>query len=1045
MYINRMLLLSMTLLCVATSALAEKEISVPANQPYVDTGLDIKEGDALHIAASGEIEISDWAYLGRDGYDWRVSPLGSYRCEKSAKDQAFPLPVMQKGPAPCYCLIGKIGERGAPFFVGKDYRGSAKATGRLYLGINDVTFADNKGAFTAAISTGEDVRPVKQAKDDVVFSAKELPLGAPVPNADVVLLYVDGLRYDVLREMAEAGHLPTIKSLFFDGGVDFVNAFTGFPSSTLASNSTLYTGVFPNRSGVKGNNYFDRKRRKGDTYLKPFGPPVAAEEHRPTGVHRLGVELKKLALRPFPSAYKQYAEKRKGDVPLIEDYLHERGMLYCTAAQPILPQSPPDSYEVDASTVVPPFRFHKASDYMDEVHARFAKGRVIQGDARVMNFWFPSLDSTCHSSPRAQFGGGRKALALMDKWVSDIVDELKKKKMWDRTYMFLFADHGTMGGGHTILQKVDPARDFFYKPISRARADGQITGDSGMGCNVRWYDDAYRRKERKNGGYVFIDYGEGESRVYLPYKDVDSGKWLDRNNLYDLTHYKIAPGVKEVDLIGRILSWDMHGQNLFPETISDRPIAQILVKLDSRRIAVFGQGGAQAVIERKPAEGGRFTYRYVPAQGITCAADGVVAYASAESADPFGHLKAGIPLSWLAEYHGERDWLEKTKYLQYPDAVVAISNQMFWDGHMAEREQRYSPDMVLCANRGWSLEKPDKPSGGHGYLFYESMHVPFLVTGPNVRKGIIVSDAVRSADLAPTVLSLIGAEPDYARFDGKVLSGFLEGEGEKETARSGASAKDILARLPYGQDKQLYTDLVMEYQRRLDAKTPPALIPDRRYKGHDWDKPTDIHNIAADIFGVLNREVLTDLDNVIDVAVPGDKKRPINRGLDKLVEGYDKLPDSVPKERVRELFHALRIREVTIGEVPSAVFANVTGVAGRGTAYRATLLLKWLEDVFSDMDHLILYPIRDKNVKVVSNVNYGLEGARVALQKLSWGLAHYIGSAVYEGIMHVEKFDEKVVRGVKGQEEPVAEPLAPQAAPPEQPAGMAAAGETSHP
>jgi len=594
-------LLCMAALCMnlcSTHAIAAKELSVPASQPYLDTGLDIREGDPLRITATGEIEISDWAYFGRDSYDWHVSPLGTYRCEKSARDKTFPLPVIDKGPVPCYCLIGKIGEGGAPFFIGREYHGTATATGRLYLGINDVTFSDNKGSFTATIMTGEEARRAEQKKDDIAFSAGELPPGNPVPNANVVLLYVDGLRYDVLCEMAEAGHLPTIKSLFFDGGTDFINAFTVFPSSTLASNSTLYTGVFPNRSGVKGNNYFDRKRQKGDSYLKPFGPPVAAEEHRPSGVHRLGVEAKKVALRPFPRAYERYLEKRKADIPLLEDYLHERGMQYYTSAQPVLSHSPPDSYEVDASTVIPPFYFHKATDYMDEIHARFAKGRVVQSDARVMNFWFPSLDSVSHDTPRAQFGGSRKSLALMDRWVSGIVDELKKKKLWDRTYMILFSDHGTMGGEHAILQKVDPARDFFYKPIVGVTSGGQIAGDSGMGCNVRWYDDAYWRKGRRKKGYLFLDYGEGESRVYLPYKDVDSGKWLERNTLNDLTHYTVATGVKDINLIERLLSWDMRSQNLFPEATPDRPIGQILVKLDSNRIAVFGQDGVQAVIER---------------------------------------------------------------------------------------------------------------------------------------------------------------------------------------------------------------------------------------------------------------------------------------------------------------------------------------------------------------------------------------------------------------------------------------------------------------
>jgi len=1019
MHRNLMLeLLCMATLCVnlcSTHAIAAKDLSVPASQPYVDTGLDIKEGDPLRITATGEIEISDWAYFGRDSYDWRVSPQGTYRCEKSAKEKEFPLPVTDKGPTPCYCLIGKIGRNGARFFVGKEYQGTAAAAGRLYLGVNDVTFNDNKGAFTVTIMTGDEARPAEEKKDDVVFSSGELPPGQPVPNANVVLLYVDGLRYDVLREMAEAGHLPTIKSLFFDGGTDFINAFTVFPSSTLASNSTLYTGIFPNRSGVKANNYFDRKRRKADTYLKPFGPPAAAEEHHPVGLHRLGVETEKIALRPFPHAYEQYAEKRKDDIPLLEDYLHERGMHYYTTAQPVLSHSPPDAYEVDASTVIPPFYFHKATDYMDEIHARFAKGRVIQSDARLMNFWFPSVDSTSHHAPRAQFGGGRKPLALMDRWVGGIVEELKKKKMWDRTYMILFADHGTMGGEDAILQKVDPGRDFFYKPLTGATGEVHVGSDSGMGCNVRWYDDAYWRKERKKNGYLFLDYGEGECRVFLPYENVDSGKWLERNTLYQLTHYTVAPGVKEIDLIERLLSWDMGSQNLFPEAISNRPIGQILVKLDSNRVAVFGQDGVQAVIERNPAGGNRYLYRYIPARDITRSAQGAVAYAPAESSDPFGYLKAGIPLSWLNEYHPEREWLEKTKYLPYPDSVVAIANQMFWDGHMAEREQRFSPDMVLCANRGWSLEKPEKPSGGHGYLYYESMHIPFLVTGPNVRKGIIITDAVRGADLVPTVLSLVGAQPDEARFDGKALGGFLKGEGEKETGISGASAKELLARLPYHEKKLDYTDLVAEYQRRLDAKRPASLAPDTRYKGHDWDKPTDIHNVAADVLGILNREVLTDLDNIIDLAVPGDKIQPISKGLDKVVEEYDKLPDSVPKERFRELFHALQIRQVTLGEVPSAILADVTGLAGRGTVYRATLLITWLEHVLSDTDHLILYPVRDKDIRAVSNVNYGLEGVRITLQKVSWGLMHYIGSAFYEGILHVEKFDEKVVRGVKGQ------------------------------
>ena len=691
------------------------EVKVPGTQAWTDTGVEVTADEMLAISATGEMEISHWKFAGRDSFEWLVGPQGTYLYDTVVKDKAFPLPAAERGPAPCYALIGRIGADGSPFLVGREYRAKAPAGGRLYLGVNDFDVTDNTGGFTANIALGDAAKAREPEPDDVVYRALDLPEGRPVKDANVVLLYVDGLRYDVLREMAGAGYLPTIKELFFDHGTDFASAFTGFPSSTLASNSTMYTGVFTNRTGIKGNNFFDRKRLKGDTYLEPFGATVAADVLRPAGLRYLGVMMRRGVRALVPVGLEKNALERKVEVPLLQDYASGAGVEYYTTIQPILPMSPPNRYEVDGSTVVPPFQMHHAMEYADEINTRYGLEMVVQPDARVMNFWFSGIDTTCHDSSRAQFGEGRRALYSLDRHIASIVAELKRKKMWDRTYLILLADHGTAGGKTGVIQKVDLGRDLFHEK------------GKGLGVDVRWYDDAYLTNGVRKDRFAFLDYGEGECSVFLPYSSIDSGEWLRRNSLCQLERYRVGGVAGEVNLIDRVLGWDLEGQNLYPGKVGSRPVAQVLVKLDGNRVAVFGQDGTRAVIERKTAENNRHLFRYLPVKNISCAPGGEARSGDPSGDDPFGYLKAGIDPAWMGEFHSEREWLEATKYCLYPDAVVSAANHLSWDGRIADREGRYSPDMVLCAAPGWSFEPPGEPSGAHGYLDYETAHIPFLV------------------------------------------------------------------------------------------------------------------------------------------------------------------------------------------------------------------------------------------------------------------------------------------------------------------------------
>ena len=110
--------------------------------------------------------------------------------------------------------------------------------------------------------------------------------GRAVPGCSVVVFYLDGLRPDVIREMASMGHLPNINRLFVEGGVWMQNAFTGFPSDTITSNGTMWTGCFSDRHGLKGQVSFSRRTLESKSYLDPMGPSRSARQLAPQGLDR---------------------------------------------------------------------------------------------------------------------------------------------------------------------------------------------------------------------------------------------------------------------------------------------------------------------------------------------------------------------------------------------------------------------------------------------------------------------------------------------------------------------------------------------------------------------------------------------------------------------------------------------------------------------------------------------------------------------------------------------------------------------------------------
>ncbi len=107
--------------------------TVFAYRQWQSTGFYLNQGDRYTIRARGE---------------WLYSPLvGKHGPTGGRPAPAFyPLPQASGG-----ALIGRIGENGRPFYVGRRTSGLADAPGLLYLRINDDLLGDNAGQLTIEI------------------------------------------------------------------------------------------------------------------------------------------------------------------------------------------------------------------------------------------------------------------------------------------------------------------------------------------------------------------------------------------------------------------------------------------------------------------------------------------------------------------------------------------------------------------------------------------------------------------------------------------------------------------------------------------------------------------------------------------------------------------------------------------------------------------------------------------------------------------------------------------------------------------------------
>ncbi len=115
-----------------------KTVTVPANQPWVPTGITVQQGERVRFQVSGQIHYSGDPKSA-------VGPTGGGISQDVAEQ--YPLPTAGVG-----ALIARVGDS-QPFLIG-DFTQPLRmpASGQLYLGINDNIYNDNTGNFTVQVN-----------------------------------------------------------------------------------------------------------------------------------------------------------------------------------------------------------------------------------------------------------------------------------------------------------------------------------------------------------------------------------------------------------------------------------------------------------------------------------------------------------------------------------------------------------------------------------------------------------------------------------------------------------------------------------------------------------------------------------------------------------------------------------------------------------------------------------------------------------------------------------------------------------------------------
>ena len=266
-------------------------------------------------------------------------------------------------------------------------------------------------------------------------------------RARVIVVVVDALRDESAYYPLDKGKLPHLSRLIQERGVvRFDRCLSSLPSVTLPNHTTIFTGVYPGRHRVTGNEWFDRSIDAGAPLYQRRREYVKYGTEEDPGLGRSwsfgGIPIHDMDLSPevrtIYEAFKE-AETKRG-----------RKALTAVVFDPVRRGADkvvnPDLVDALISLNFLPF----VNEYalLDKSAMKKAVELIKSEDApELMGIWLSGLDGWSHAHGPGPTGNEEDRQAIyftekIDPLIGDLVKALEERGLLDETVILLVSDHG---------------------------------------------------------------------------------------------------------------------------------------------------------------------------------------------------------------------------------------------------------------------------------------------------------------------------------------------------------------------------------------------------------------------------------------------------------------------------------------------------------------------------------------------------------------------------------------------------------------------------
>lgn len=512
-----------------------------------------------------------------------------------------------------------------------------------------------------------------------------------------LLFVVDALHPALFEQMIEQGELPNIKRYLYDRGLIGKNFSTVFPSVSAPAITSIMTGVYPGRHKIVNFQWFDRSKGLFRSYIG-------------SDIFLFDSDVKK-------------------NTRVVFDHFDQGD----TASFGMITGTNTGNDDSLLFTALNPFhRFAPVTHLM--LSDIFAKFKLREGIPHLMALYEWGVDHRGHRTG-AFSGQVKTVMKRLDIQVGKLVDEYKKRGLFDRTYLILISDHGlgTVTRNFNLDELLQDARlkkklisynlGASYFPLTIERWDSLLA----LSNDIRGYNAIVGSNA---GGTATLDFVKNGG--YTANDTWNKDLWKDQVVYDDLIKYYLGPQKGYINLIEFLKG--VEGIDFF--IVRDRifnPPHECSVRVVSKR--------GESRISRTGADSHTQEYKYELLSGD----------------DPLGYTQHPATKALMdGKYHPQHDWLIASQHLLYPDACVQLV-QVF--------DTDLSGSVILSCADDWGVNS--KVVTKHGGYTKDEFFATFCMAGPGLQKGVLTG--ARTVDATPSLLYLLNKKFSEDEFDGVVM------------------------------------------------------------------------------------------------------------------------------------------------------------------------------------------------------------------------------------------------------------------------------------